>query len=208
MDLCAFLHSPVLQNTDGVAAISCFFVFLPTSSSTFAMGVAHVCNGIGPIRRRKANADPGADSKATLVLRQNCLFLCFSITRLLPRSSHSDKMSQHDDVPNTPADVNFNVSEHYLVESIIGEGAYGVVWSVKRGRNDPIRWERDLQGLTTCSAAVHVASGTRVAIKRIMPFDHPMFCQRTLREIKLLKHFRSVSVHKPLRWKPSLKWLS
>lgn len=44
----------------------------------------------------------------------------------------------------------------------------------------------------TCSAAVHVASGTRVAIKRIMPFDHPMFCQRTLREIKLLKHFRSV----------------
>lgn len=39
-------------------------------------------------------------------------------------------MSQHDDVPNTPADVNFNVSEHYLVESIIGEGAYGVVWSV------------------------------------------------------------------------------
>lgn len=136
--LCAFHHSPVLQNTDGVAAISCFFAFLSTSSSTFAMGVALVCNGIGPNRRRKASADPDADSQATRVLSQNCLFFCFFTTRLLPRSSHSDKMSQHDDVPNTPADVNFNVSEHYLVESIIGEGAYGVVWSVHRGCSDPI----------------------------------------------------------------------
>lgn len=42
------------------------------------------------------------------------------------------------------------------------------------------------------SSAVHLASGTRVAIKRINPFAHDMFCQRTLREIKLLRHFRSV----------------
>ena len=41
-----------------------------------------------------------------------------------------------------------------------------------------------------CSAAVHLASGTKVAIKRITPFEHAMFCQRTLREIKLLRHFR------------------
>lgn len=40
------------------------------------------------------------------------------------------------------------------------------------------------------SAATHIASATKVAIKRIMPFDHAMFCQRTLREIKLLRHFR------------------
>jgi mitogen-activated protein kinase 1/3 len=40
------------------------------------------------------------------------------------------------------------------------------------------------------SSAVHIASGTKVAIKRITPFDHAMFCQRTLREIKLLRHFR------------------
>lgn len=44
-------------------------------------------------------------------------------------------------------------------------------------------------GLTSRSA-VHIASGTKVAIKRITPFDHAMFCQRTLREIKLLRHFR------------------
>lgn len=37
---------------------------------------------------------------------------------------------------------------------------------------------------------MHTASGTKVAIKRITPFDHAMFCQRTLREIKLLRHFR------------------
>jgi len=42
------------------------------------------------------------------------------------------------------------------------------------------------------SAANHIASGTKVAIKRITPFDHAMFCQRTLREVKLLRHFRWV----------------
>ncbi|GFZ50202.1 mitogen-activated protein kinase [Saitozyma sp. JCM 24511] len=68
-------------------------------------------------------------------------------------------------------EVQFNVSEHYEVRSVIGEGAYGLV----------------------CSA-VHVASGTKVAIKRITPFDHEMFCQRTLREIKLLRHFRHENI--------------
>ncbi|KAL7422086.1 mitogen activated protein kinase [Cryptotrichosporon argae] len=67
--------------------------------------------------------------------------------------------------------LTFNVSEHYQVEDTIGEGAYGVV-----------------------VAAVHIASGTKVAIKRITPFDHAMFCQRTLREIKLLRHFRHENI--------------
>lgn len=34
-----------------------------------------------------------------------------------------------------------------------------------------------------------------MAIKRITPFDHAMFCQRTLREIKLLRHFRCGQHH-------------
>lgn len=42
----------------------------------------------------------------------------------------------------------------------------------------------------THSSAIHVHSGTRVAIKRISPFNHAMFSQRTLREIKLLRHFQ------------------
>ncbi|WVF68687.1 mitogen-activated protein kinase CPK1 [Kwoniella sp. CBS 6097] len=67
--------------------------------------------------------------------------------------------------------IPFNVSEHYQVQEVIGEGAYGVV-----------------------VAATHIASGTKVAIKRITPFDHAMFCQRTLREIKLLRHFRHENI--------------
>ncbi|WOO78483.1 Mitogen-activated protein kinase CPK1 [Vanrija pseudolonga] len=71
----------------------------------------------------------------------------------------------------TASNIPFNVSEHYKVHEVIGEGAYGVVVS-----------------------AVHIASGTKVAIKRITPFDHAMFCQRTLREIKLLRHFRHENI--------------
>ena len=52
-----------------------------------------------------------------------------------------------------------------------GEGAYGIV----------------------CSA-LHLASGRKVAIKRITPFDHSMFCLRTLREIKILKHFNHENI--------------
>ncbi|KZV99676.1 hypothetical protein EXIGLDRAFT_605387, partial [Exidia glandulosa HHB12029] len=38
-------------------------------------------------------------------------------------------------------------------------------------------------------SAVHNPSQRRVAIKRITPFDHSMFCLLTLREIELLRHF-------------------
>ncbi|KAG1452737.1 hypothetical protein G6F56_007741 [Rhizopus delemar] len=36
--------------------------------------------------------------------------------------------------------------------------------------------------------------GQMVAIKRILPFDHAMFCLRTLREIKLLKYFNHENI--------------
>lgn len=45
-----------------------------------------------------------------------------------------------------------------------------------------------------CSSAVHKPTGQMVAIKRILPFDHAMFCLRTLREIKLLKYFNHENV--------------
>lgn len=45
-----------------------------------------------------------------------------------------------------------------------------------------------------CSSAVHVASQRKVAIKKITPFDHSMFCLRTLREIKLLRHFQHENI--------------
>ena len=50
-----------------------------------------------------------------------------------------------------PRRVKFSVGTKYQVETVIGEGAYGVV----------------------CSA-IHRPTGIKVAIKKIQPFDHTM----------------------------------
>lgn len=52
-----------------------------------------------------------------------------------------------------------------------------------------------LQDLTSsASSAVHKPSGQKVAIKKITPFDHSMFCLRTLREMKLLRYFNHENI--------------
>lgn len=71
----------------------------------------------------------------------------------------------------TPRRVAFNVSDHYRVLEVVGEGAYGVV-----------------------CLAVHLPLQTRVAIKKIQPFDRAMLCLRTLRELKLLNHFQHENI--------------
>jgi mitogen-activated protein kinase 1/3 len=48
--------------------------------------------------------------------------------------------------------------------------------------------------LTSNSSALHKPSGQRVAIKKITPFDHSMFCLRTLREMKLLRYFNHENI--------------
>lgn len=63
------------------------------------------------------------------------------------------------------------LGSQYQVLDVVGEGAYGIV----------------------CSA-VHRPSGRKVAIKKIAPFDHSMFCLRTLRELKLLKFLSEAGV--------------
>ncbi|KAG2143009.1 kinase-like domain-containing protein [Suillus clintonianus] len=73
--------------------------------------------------------------------------------------------------PPAPRKVRFNVGTQYQVLDVVGEGAYGIV----------------------CSA-VHRPSGRKVAIKKIAPFDHSMFCLRTLRELKLLKFLSEAGV--------------
>ncbi|TFK37954.1 kinase-like domain-containing protein [Crucibulum laeve] len=67
--------------------------------------------------------------------------------------------------------LSFITGSNYHPMDVIGEGAYGVV----------------------CSA-IHAPTQRKVAIKRITPFDHSMFCLRTLREIKLLRHFRHENI--------------
>lgn len=60
----------------------------------------------------------------------------------------------------------FEVGPRYSNLKYIGEGAYGMVVSAYDNKTD-----------------------TRVAIKKISPFEHQTYCQRTLREIKILTRF-------------------
>jgi len=65
----------------------------------------------------------------------------------------------------------FDVGPRYVNLSYIGEGAYGMV----------------------CSALDN-ETGLRMAIKKISPFEHQTYCQRTLREIKILKRFKHENI--------------
>ncbi|KPV75371.1 uncharacterized protein RHOBADRAFT_14353 [Rhodotorula graminis WP1] len=86
-----------------------------------------------------------------------------------------DKPSSKKDDKKEPRKIRFSVGQKYQVQDVIGEGAYGVV----------------------CSA-IHKATGQRVAIKKVMPFDHSMFALRTLRELKLLRFFAEHQVSENL----------
>ncbi|KAF9240902.1 CMGC MAPK protein kinase [Melanogaster broomeanus] len=66
----------------------------------------------------------------------------------------------------------FEIGPDYEILHGLGEGAYGTV-----------------------AAARHKPSGRQVAIKRILPFDHTLFCLRTLRELKLLRFFSETCVN-------------
>lgn len=67
--------------------------------------------------------------------------------------------------------VGMHLPPQYQVLDVIGESTYVIV----------------------CSA-VHRPSGLNVAIKKIAPFDHSMFCLRTLRELKLLKFLSEAGI--------------
>jgi mitogen-activated protein kinase 1/3 len=92
--------------------------------------------------------------------------------------------------------ISFNVSEQYDIQDVVGEGAYGVVWYVG-SRGTLARLYIPCAGLTwslLSSSALHKPSGQKVAIKKITPFDHSMFCLRTLREMKLLRYFNHENI--------------
>ncbi|KAI8995496.1 mitogen activated protein kinase [Trametes punicea] len=66
----------------------------------------------------------------------------------------------------------FHVGDDYKILHSLGEGAYGTV-----------------------VAALHKPSNREVAIKKVLPFEHTLFCLRTLRELKLLKFFSETCVN-------------
>lgn len=55
-----------------------------------------------------------------------------------------------------------------------------------------------LFGGTNFRSAFDEVTREKVAIKKISPFEHQTYCQRTLREIKILTRFRHENVSKIL----------
>lgn len=88
-----------------------------------------------------------------------------------PYRGKSDSTSVCPHSPSIRLRFHKEPGTQYQVLDVVGEGAYGIV----------------------CSA-VHRPSGRKVAIKKIAPFDHSMFCLRTLRELKLLKFLSEAGV--------------
>ncbi|NP_999813.1 MAP kinase [Strongylocentrotus purpuratus] len=77
----------------------------------------------------------------------------------------------NEEKPETVRGQVFDVGPRYVTLNYIGEGAYGMV----------------------CSA-VDTRHGGKVAIKKISPFEHQTYCQRTLREIKILTRFNHENI--------------
>ena len=65
----------------------------------------------------------------------------------------------------------FNIGPRYTDPQFIGEGAYGMVVS-----------------------SYDTLTDQRRAIKKVTPFEHHTFCQRTLREIKILRRFNHPNI--------------
>ena len=64
---------------------------------------------------------------------------------------------------------------------IVGNGSFGVVFQAK---------------------LVGEETGGDIAIKKVLPFEHTLFCLRTLRELKLLKFFSDSCVNENVRYTP------
>ena len=80
-------------------------------------------------------------------------------------------------LPSTRLPTHFFFLQHCLI------GAYGMV-----------------------ASAFDAYTNKRVAIKRVSPFEHHTFCQRTLREIKILLHFDHENIVK-IKWGLGVVWI-
>ncbi|KAG6911861.1 Mitogen-activated protein kinase 2 [Tephrocybe rancida] len=94
-------------------------------------------------------------------------------SRKAPKPLPKFEIGEYPSSPQTTCLVlTQSIGDDYQLLHAIGEGAYGTV-----------------------AAALHKPTGRQVAIKKILPFDHTLFCLRTLRELKLLKFFSETCVN-------------
>lgn len=84
----------------------------------------------------------------------------------------------------------FEVGPRYTDLKFIGEGAYGKASTTTYG----VQRVFFLSRLGMVVSSFDHNTQQRVAIKKITPFEHQCFCQRTLREIKILSRFRHENI--------------
>lgn len=142
-----------------------------------------VCRGDGN-RLDKWNKKPWLLTEVSLnhcvldsALQSSQLAVCLSICLVVPTSPSSSKSTQ---TTTKSSMQSVCLPSHFFSSLSIsqspGEGAYGTV-----------------------VAALHKPTGRQVAIKKILPFDHTLFCIRTLRELKLLKFFSETCLNENVR---------
>lgn len=89
----------------------------------------------------------------------------------------------------------FDIDAKYSLIKPIGQGAYGVVWYAISHHLSMCAAAHALRLARALSSANDTESNRKVAIKKITrAFDHLTDGKRTLREIKLLRHFEHENV--------------
>ncbi|KAK0538834.1 mitogen activated protein kinase [Tilletia horrida] len=146
----------------------------PSSSSSCSLAHdshSHILMADSPGDALHANIDRMPNPPNRTVPAQPAAALTTHVPILLAPGDNNATGRTVSYIENLLRHFRFNVGNRYKVCDVIGEGAYGVV----------------------CSA-IHKATGQKVAIKKIQPFDHQMFALRTLRELKLLRYFQECEV--------------
>ena len=98
------------------------------------------------------------------------IFVCIS-TQADVRQGKLDEVPLGARIEETVRGNTFKVGPRYHSLEYLGAGAYGVVVS-----------------------AMDTVTGHKVAIKKVTPFEHQTFCQRTLREVKILTRLRHENI--------------
>ena len=146
------------------------FLLLQHTRSTISPSISSQCHLT--LQQQSQNTHMPRLKASQLLERSVSMSVSKCVLILFPLSLFFNKLT-HEPPSLISASI---IGTQYQVLDVVGEGAYGIV----------------------CSA-VHRPSGRKVAIKKIAPFDHSMFCLRTLRELKLLKFLSESGVSENVR---------